>query len=788
VGALADIFTAIHYTLDGTGFEAQALAIADKSGKNMGKTLEDRLNGAIKKALQGAAGAATGFAFATAINGATKLNELAGEYQVQTGASAEEAKAFSGVLNNLFENAHQGYDEIAQTLIGLKTHFDLSGQAAATLGATVLDFAEIAGGTGADAVERLNSLVKTGVITQADMSATMDKLTLAHQKWGININETLDSLTKFAPAMNALGMSTDEAIGWMSMFNKAGVDSQRVVMGFNTAIKNFKTPAEFQAFLAKLAATPDDFERAQLASSVFGQRVGAVMANMIKPGTQSIADMAKIIGTDYVGSVAAAAKVNDNTFGGQALLLMHKFQGALADIGANAGPLLTVFSLLGPQWTRTILTSMGAISGMLIPKIAAQLGLTLPTWIAAGTASGAASVAAETATVAAGQAGVAAAAAPAAAAAGTSIGSAMGLAAGAAMIAAIPLAFLAAWNEAGNQVKAINKEAQPKWNMNKPFEPVVGHGSALADINKPIADARAAQAAIDKALADQMAADGALIDQAGKDGYSGIPTAAQAAMYEANLKIQQGLDNDVKTIQGKRSALAAAWSDAMNTVVSAQTIGYRLQSNAADIADNARQIADKKAWKKLTTQQRDALLEQRVQLRANRIALIEEDTNYGTNAQKAAKMAGLLQSQALKDGLASTDPDTVTMWQKVQADTQTALDQVSGIMNTGGQNAAAALALGLAAKLGKGWIINSDGSATKITIKAFDVGTPFVERDQLAFIHKGERIVPAAENAALSRGEATLGGVTQIFNFPHYVGSRSELTKAITEELRLVGA
>jgi hypothetical protein len=375
---------------DTSGYDA-ALTRAEAKAKASG----DRISGLFTPskvfgALAGAAGAAMGAGLASAISGATKLNELAGDYQVQTGANATEAKAFSGVLNDLFKNAHQSYDEIAATLIGLKTHFDLDGAAAKALAATILDFAEITGGTGADAVERLNSLVKTGVIAQSDMAATMDKLTIAHQTWGVNINETLDSLVKFAPAMNAFGMTTDQAIAWMSIFNKAGVDSQRVVMGFNTALQKVKTPAEFNALVAKIAATPDDLERAKLAVSLFGARAGGALANMLRPGTQSIADMAAVIGTDYTGAVEKAAAVNDSTFGGQALLMLHKFQGLLAGLGSNMGELLVAFALIGPRLTKVILAVGGGIGGLLVPKMAASLlaASGVQAWMTTGTQIG----------------------------------------------------------------------------------------------------------------------------------------------------------------------------------------------------------------------------------------------------------------------------------------------------------------------------------------------------------------------------------------------------------------
>jgi hypothetical protein len=346
--------------------------------------------------------------------------------------------------------------------------------------------------------------------------------------------------------------------------------------------------------------------------------------------------------------------------------------------------------------------------------------------------------------------------------------------------AAIPAAIVGAVTWIGdNVVKPIDLELQPNWNMEKP----------LSEFKKATGEFIGGVAAADKAAADQITSDAAMITQATADGYVGIPTAAEAAMFLANYKIQQGLDNDVKTIQSSKAALTSAWSDAMNTQVSAATIAYRLQSNAADIADNARQIADKKSWKKLTTQQQDALLEQKVQLQANRVALLEEDADYGTKAQKAEKLNGLLQSAALKAGLASTDPDTVAMWQQVEADTQTALDQLQGNMNTGGINAAKALEDGL-----NGVTVKiTSGKFTGKNLGSFDVGTPYVPFDQIAKIHRAERILTADDNAAVSSGAAVLaspaalsaGGDVININIGSYTGSVDQLAAKLAHHIRL---
>jgi len=162
----------------------------------------------------------------------------------------------------------------------------------------------------------------------------------------------------------------------------------------------------------------------------------------------------------------------------------------------------------------------------------------------------------------------------------------------------------------------------------------------------------------------------AKLEKAADGSFSVIPISAKEQWDAANGDTRVGLAEIVSQIKASGAAMASAWSAAMNTKVSAETIGYRLESNAADIADNAKAIADKASWSKLTQQQKDALLEQRSQLQANHIALLVEDTQYGTNAEKVAKLSSLLQSKELHDGLSNSNPDIASMWADVEGVTE----------------------------------------------------------------------------------------------------------------------
>jgi hypothetical protein len=175
--------------------------------------------------------------------------------------------------------------------------------------------------------------------------------------------------------------------------------------------------------------------------------------------------------------------------------------------------------------------------------------------------------------------------------------------------------------------------------------------------------------------------------------------------------------------------------------------------------------------------------------------LLVEDTKYGTDAQKEAKLSALLQSRAMHDGLASSNPDIAQMWADVQGVTErelyslqkdvegyakaTGLSYADALQSKEIDDAIAAAAAHWIGLLPQGmsydyWLGHPTGTATpggtspiaggsasgppgqlplpapSGTIKhnpaGFASGTPFVAYDQLAYIHRGEAVIPAAQN------------------------------------------
>ncbi len=760
---VADIFAAVHLNLETGQFETDALKasslVGDKAGKSFGQKMS--------VALRGALGAGAGLAFAAVVSGARELDAATKQLQADTGMTAEEADKAEHALAGMYEHNLQGYQEIGAALAVVINGLDLTGAAADAMTQKFLTFATATGQEAAPAVSSFHELLNAWNLTAADAPAIMDKLVASHQKYGSSVTDNEDALRKLAPQMIALGMNVDDTIGLLNLFDAAGMDSSKAMFALNTAVKNLKPGQTLDDLIKQIAAIKDPTDRAQEAIKVFGARGGVNLANALKPGITSLDDFKTTMAENDKATQDAADAIKSG-FGAQATLLVHQFGGALSEVATNFGPLMMGMAIIGPQLTRVLSAAVGGLVGIAT---------------ATGTATGAALVTAETATVAAAgpavAGGVAAqgpavgvAAAAVGTSAGSKLGAALGMAARVGIIAAIAVGgYLLASGIDGYLKSGFRKsvgeltdklatatdeelnnfydQMQALWGSNGPPEVTEFMASVKAEIAKRKPDIAAA-------AADTMA---------------GLPDATTVAGAQTVTYTRHSLAEVIAEIRGAKADLASAWSDALNAEWAPQEIANAKRDNLTEQATIKAELAEKRRGKRLNDIQAYAAQERLLALQKEYANLLVQDAGYGTKAEKIIKLGALLQSQAMKDGLASMDEDIVQMWIQIQDDTQTQIDVLNGIIDRGGHAY-------VMPRYPSGGGAPSGGRTGGMTPAAS--GMPFVAYDQPVYVHQAEAILNPSQAADWRAG----GGRPQIIQL---VVSGRVLAQVLANQTRLEG-
>lgn len=146
---------------------------------------------------------------------------------------------------------------------------------------------------------------------------------------------------------------------------------------------------------------------------------------------------------------------------------------------------------------------------------------------------------------------------------------------------------------------------------------------------------------------------------------------------------------------------------------------------------------------------------------------LEEIEQVNKDAAASTKELGTAVASDLALVFSSAAGEAITQWTGVK-------DLLKGILQDIAQIALKKTVTDPIGKAVGGFIDGFDfGSIFKGLIPSFDVGTPYVPRDMLAMVHKGERIVPAAEN----RGGAGVTNNLKI-SFSGAVGSTDDMRRS----------
>lgn len=303
-------------------------------------------------------------------HGAVEMQNAQASFRAETGASAEEAKAWSKDVNAAAASNIQSFDEIAAASTKVRTDLGLTGDEAADMTQKFLTFARATGQDASGAVLAFDDVLDAWGKTAADAQGIMDQLVLSHQTYGGSILANQEALGKMAPQLQALNTNLDSGIGFLNLFAANGLDAAAAQKALNTAVTNVPPGTSLDDIVAKLGAIEDRGARTQEAIRIFGAKAGVGLANAIKPGMTSLDDWT-VSAEEAAGATDKAREALDSTFSSQVTLAIHNVQSALRGIGAEFGPIFAGFATLGAALGPTLVSGLQAMFVSSTPAIAA---------------------------------------------------------------------------------------------------------------------------------------------------------------------------------------------------------------------------------------------------------------------------------------------------------------------------------------------------------------------------------------------------------------------------------
>lgn len=285
-----------------------------------------------------AAGTALVAMVKSGVDNARDLDKQMALFASHTGASADEVEKVRNTVKELYKVNEDSYEDIAATAEALHNNMGMTAGDIEKYAQSYMNYAKVTGQANVDAVGAIDDLGDAWGLSADEAVTAMDKVLVLNQKYGADVNDTQNALTKMAPAAKAAGYSMDEAASYLAMFAAAGIDSNTAATAFSKALQAVESPEQLKTLVQDIQNTTDPFERAQKASELFGAKAGPQMAQALGEGSVSLEDFIREM-EGASGAVSAASDAYDDNFDTRMALLGKRFGGMATEIGERLLPI-----------------------------------------------------------------------------------------------------------------------------------------------------------------------------------------------------------------------------------------------------------------------------------------------------------------------------------------------------------------------------------------------------------------------------------------------------------------
>lgn len=245
---------------------------------------------------------------AAGVKAAMELDEGYDTIIAKTGATGDTLQGLNDVADRVFGSMPVEMQDVGTAVGEINTRFGSTGNELEDLTKKFLQFAEINGTDVNNSIRLVSRAMGDAGIPTEQTGELLDKLTVAGQASGVEIEKLTDNLAKYGAPMRALGLTTDESIAIFAGWEKAGVNTEIAFSGMKKAIGTWgkegkNATEEFKKTLKAIESAPDIATATSMAIEVFGQKAGPDLADAIKGGRFEYQDFLQLI-QDSTGIVS----------------------------------------------------------------------------------------------------------------------------------------------------------------------------------------------------------------------------------------------------------------------------------------------------------------------------------------------------------------------------------------------------------------------------------------------------------------------------------------------------
>ena len=138
----------------------------------------------------------------------------------------------------------------------VNTRFGLTGQALDDLSAKFIKFAQLNDTDVSTSIDNVSSVMNAFGMDASEADNLLDALNATGQATGIDMDTLANALSSNAAQLKEMGLTAQQAAGFMGMVEMSGLDTSAAMMGLKTAMKNATADGKtLDQVLAEFSAT-----------------------------------------------------------------------------------------------------------------------------------------------------------------------------------------------------------------------------------------------------------------------------------------------------------------------------------------------------------------------------------------------------------------------------------------------------------------------------------------------------------------------------------------------------
>jgi phage-related minor tail protein len=262
----------------------------------------------------------------------------------KTGASGAALEDMQKRAKSIAETIPTDFQTAGDAVGEVNTRFGLTGDALEDLSKKFVEFASLNSTDVSTSVDNVSSVLNAFGQSSDDAGNLLDALNQVGQATGVSMDTLSQDLSKNAAQFQSMGLSAEQAAGFMGAVEMSGLDTSTMLTGLTkaqkTATKNGQSLSDaLKDFSKTMNSNASDTEKLQAAYDLFGSRAGGAIYNAVQSGKLSLSDLSTTLG-DYAGSVESTFNETLDPLD-QMTVVMNNLKDLGAEIVDASAPMIT---------------------------------------------------------------------------------------------------------------------------------------------------------------------------------------------------------------------------------------------------------------------------------------------------------------------------------------------------------------------------------------------------------------------------------------------------------------